>query len=213
MAIMNMNVLLNSIEEATEEELELLCGNTITNEIAIVNDLSNILNELNRDVDQILEIIDCDRINSIYVDAVHKGICHNLPIATSWVCAFLITIGFCGMMLVTLRSSWLEAEYTYSEEEEEDLNVGSFLKGGSRSHSKSIESRDYQDGMPRDVDVNSTAVSALTSMDAMDQRVPMELLKPMESSRSWEDEDIDEEKYNDLVPVNIDELSAALKSV
>jgi hypothetical protein len=52
------------------------------------------------------DALSCPRINTLYVDVVHNALCTDFATANTNGLLLLIIISFCGMVLITLRSSW-----------------------------------------------------------------------------------------------------------
>ena len=200
-AIANIKQLLMTVALVAKDELAQQCGSSVSDQIDVVQQLNNLLNELDGDVDEVLDIIDCDRINAIYVGAVHDGICSSLPYAAAWVVSFLLVIGVCGMMMVTLRASWLETEFVFFENDEE-VDVDSFMKGSVMTKNgetlTKISDADVYD-VPQSISATIETNDDVTS-EAQTERD----IKTIESSSSWQHVQPTASIRN-VVPVSINE--------
>lgn len=213
-AMVMINGLLDTVDEISEEQLAQACGSSVSTEIGYVRFLDAILNELSDDVDEILGIINCTRINSIYRDAIHTGICSNLPIATSWVFAFLLVIGVCGMMMVSLRASWLEAEYAYHDNDEE-VDVETFIKdaaldGSIQSPYRGPQSVNDSDQVSQSNWAGEPEVVHYSDKISHEDEQEQDL-KANESSNSWVHFDTSD-SYRDVEPVPPDSSPKTPKS-
>lgn len=98
------------IENVTISKLEQICG--------VVGDFDSMglyfdrlnenFEELKSTSAQVTDILRCETMNSIYTDAVHNNACTDLPIALMWTFMSLLIVSFFGMMMITLRSAWLD---------------------------------------------------------------------------------------------------------
>jgi hypothetical protein len=108
----SMNELENMIADATTTQLEQICG--------IVGDFDSVemyLDRLQENFDEIsssaaktADMLSCESINSIYTDAVHDSACTDFPHAILWAFVSLSIVSFFGMVMITLRSAWLEVK-------------------------------------------------------------------------------------------------------
>ena len=109
-----MNALMNMIESVTIPELERICG--------VVGDFDSIelyfdrLKEnfafMSDSASNITDSFSCESVNSLYVDTVHDNVCTDIPYGIFWAFASLLIVSYFGMIMVTLRSSWLEVKVT-----------------------------------------------------------------------------------------------------
>ena len=121
---------LSSVDETGLNKISEICMHDVTEGVKIVRDLKDIINKAEAQAVQSISIAECPRINSIYVEAIHNGVCTSLPWATLWIFFSLLVIGLNGMAMVTLRSSILEHSKVFS-----------FL----RQHSTFDDDDDYND--------------------------------------------------------------------
>jgi len=70
-----------------------------------------------------MQILECEKINSIYVKFVHDGICSTTMNALVWTFVSLILISFFAMILITLRASWSAVRY-YDGRLPLDIEIG-----------------------------------------------------------------------------------------
>ena len=52
-------------------------------------------------------IIECERVNSIYVDLIHVGACEDIPYALTWMFAMLLIFSSLGLLIITFRAAML----------------------------------------------------------------------------------------------------------
>jgi hypothetical protein len=64
-----------------------------------------------------LNLVDCEDINNMYVNAVHSATCNYAPAAMGWIYGTLLTISISGMIMITLRASYLTPEQEASDED------------------------------------------------------------------------------------------------
>jgi len=64
------------------------------------------LQNVNKAIQQAYNALNCPRINTLYVDAVHNALCTDFATANTNGLLLLIVLSFCGMILITLRASW-----------------------------------------------------------------------------------------------------------
>lgn len=102
---------LDSVDDVGTDVISVRCGHDVTEEVMIMRNLEDLLKKIDIQADRSMEVIDCPRIHAIYIEALHKGACTNLPLANFWIFISLLVIGMCGMIMITLRSAWLEMEF------------------------------------------------------------------------------------------------------
>ena len=85
-------------------------GDSGTEQVQLFFDNIQLLNiqfrNVNQAIKQAYDAVSCPRINTLYVDVVHNALCTDFATANTNGLLLLIIISFCGMILITLRSSW-----------------------------------------------------------------------------------------------------------
>mmetsp|Transcript_5251 Transcript_5251/g.7779 ORF Transcript_5251/g.7779 Transcript_5251/m.7779 type:complete len:631 (-) Transcript_5251:58-1950(-) len=117
----SMNTLQGMMESVTIQELERICG--------IIGDFDSIglyFDRLKDNFEKIIaaannteEVLSCENINTIYVDAVHGSFCSDVPNAILWSFISLLTVSTLSMVIITFRSAWLEVLLSRSKMSDE----------------------------------------------------------------------------------------------
>jgi len=108
----SMMALKSMIDNVTIAELENICG-----VIGAFDSFDLYLNRLNDNfvgmtdsLAKLTDILSCETVNSIYIDAVHDTACTDVPKAMLWTLTSLLIVSVLGMVMITLRSSWLQVK-------------------------------------------------------------------------------------------------------
>lgn len=184
---------IQSAENTTLTAIEGTCGSKVSLIVSILIELTSILGDIVQVLVQALDIVECERINYIYDEAVHEGICANLSTATARLFAFLIIIGISGLMIVTFRASWLEHDLAFHENEEE-VDVDSF-----------VENKTNRIGSLNKNKLPQTIVAHDESMGNLPAPVQEDIhsnIYPNESSSSWENVG-PTESYRAVTPLEV----------
>ena len=108
----SMESLQNMIENVTIPSLESICG--VIGDFDSIEGYLDSLNgnfvELYSSTDEIANLLGCESVNSIYVDAIHDNACTQMPHALLWTFVSLLIISFFGLLMITFRAAWLEVE-------------------------------------------------------------------------------------------------------
>ena len=67
-------------------------------------------------------IIECERVNSIYVDLIYVGACEDIPYALTWMFAMLLIFSSFGLLIITFRAAILPPKKASDYHEETKLN-------------------------------------------------------------------------------------------
>mmetsp|Transcript_13360 Transcript_13360/g.19105 ORF Transcript_13360/g.19105 Transcript_13360/m.19105 type:complete len:594 (+) Transcript_13360:176-1957(+) len=120
--VKDITVVLDSAEEFVNEfdsfdiyNLSESCG---SNELSTLTRLRSNLGQLmeylvaaSENSSNIHNILKCDRIVPIFIDAAHISMCSELPTSIVWLFSCLLIISVMGMLMITLRSAWLDVSY------------------------------------------------------------------------------------------------------
>lgn len=90
----------------TAIDIESICGR----EFIVIRGYLTLLNgdyeELAVNATKIMDGLSCDTVHPLYLDLTHDVVCTQIPEAgILWQ---LVTMSFFGMVMITLRTSWLE---------------------------------------------------------------------------------------------------------
>jgi len=80
--------------------------------------------------DAALDLTNCQRVNSIYIDMVHEGICQDTMSASTWAFSTFVAASFCGLFIMTFRAGaypvedlgFFEKKDTYDQNESFEEN-------------------------------------------------------------------------------------------
>ncbi len=109
-SMVSMQNMQDMMETVTIAKMEQICG-VVGNFDSIglyFGALSDNFAKLNSTASQFSDIMSCETINSIYTDAVHDQACTEIPRALLWTFVSLLIVSVFGMIMITLRSAWLE---------------------------------------------------------------------------------------------------------
>lgn len=105
-----MQTLQDMMQNVTIAELEQICG--VIGDFDSIDQYFNRLKEnfvkMSSSSSNITDILHCESINSIYINAVHENACTNVPHALLWSFISLLTVSFIGMVMIMLRPAWLK---------------------------------------------------------------------------------------------------------
>ena len=85
--------------------LSLLCGKDLSSTVASLNILVANVKELSILADRVETLLDCERMNVVYVQTFDEGACSLAMQAAVWMLGILVFITVSGMVVFTLRSS------------------------------------------------------------------------------------------------------------
>lgn len=90
-----------------------------------LDSLIDLTDQIDVTADAALDLTNCQRVNSIYVDLVHDGICQDTMNANIWAFSTFVATSFCGLFLMTFRAGvypveelgFFEKKDTYDQNE------------------------------------------------------------------------------------------------
>lgn len=89
------------------------CGSDgFTPFLVVARSMRENLQLLKSTVDEALNLVNCEDINRMYVNAVHDAGCTESPAAMYWIFVSLMVISVCGMTMISLRSAYLPSNYS-----------------------------------------------------------------------------------------------------
>ena len=112
-----------------------------------LDDLYELSMKLDVSSNRILDLTSCERINGIYVDMIHDGVCTELPRAFYLVFVTLSLLSMFGLGMLTTRAgafpakegNYLEMKPTASDDEFDDLNMRMSDEQNDKSQYRSNE--------------------------------------------------------------------------
>jgi len=93
---------------------------------------------------QAQRISDCNRVYDVYNDIFNSTVCSHHAEVFVWITISLTFMTFCGMIMITLRSAWMEVEFVDEFKdmliqqdviEDADNDDEEFMEIGSNRHS------------------------------------------------------------------------------
>mmetsp|Transcript_31447 Transcript_31447/g.66161 ORF Transcript_31447/g.66161 Transcript_31447/m.66161 type:complete len:564 (-) Transcript_31447:1055-2746(-) len=97
--------------QASEALLTEQCNREFGSVIQIVIEMNDNLKKLQRQVDNSLDLVQCENINQLYVNTVHEAGCTYSVDAMAWIFASALVISVCGLIMIMLRSAYYPVEY------------------------------------------------------------------------------------------------------
>lgn len=104
--------LLDSFEQVSIPRLNVLCGKDFAPVYETLQKMHQNLQVLDGSADLTLSLLSCKRINPIYVNTFHEAACTYSVTGVTWIFSSLLVISVAGMLMITFRASWLDAEYS-----------------------------------------------------------------------------------------------------
>jgi len=115
---------LSAVESAGRAEIVEMCGGgELEGFLANAQELARILTTVRKQIDSATLSLDCDRINPLYIDAVHESLCTDIAGASGWGFVIFFVLGLSTMSMISLRASWrhkIGEERIYDESEVAD---------------------------------------------------------------------------------------------
>jgi hypothetical protein len=112
---------LSAVDSSGRATVVGLCGSGLVDDfLAGARDVAKLLTTVRKALSSASESLQCDRINPIYVYAVHDSICTDVASASAWGFLLFFVIGVSTMCMVTLRASWrhtIGEDKIYDEDE------------------------------------------------------------------------------------------------
>lgn len=107
--VSNVTAILNN--ETDVLQLITLCDrNDYSDVISTLDNVTGVIDTLLETSDSALDLVKCEPVNKIYVSFVHDAICEKVPIGIMWMFSTFIILFMSGMVMVTLRSAWIDNE-------------------------------------------------------------------------------------------------------
>ena len=118
-----MDQLRNTVEQIGTDQLERLCGIDFVPVQNILTEVNDNLDVLADSAERTLALTSCPAVNSLYVDAVHRGVCTESATGVVWIFSCLLVIAVCGMVMLVLRSALYVAKFADSVESISDQRL------------------------------------------------------------------------------------------
>lgn len=90
--------------------------------LSLAQSMQSSLSVLKTTVDKTMNLVNCEDINNLYVSAMHDATCTHAPTAMGWIYGTLLTISISGMIMITLRSSYLTPQQDTRGLETKEIN-------------------------------------------------------------------------------------------
>jgi hypothetical protein len=116
------------IAKVNLETLSFQCGRDFEPLSSSLDTMLAILNALDKAAEDGLQLLSCERIIPIYVQAVYTGTCNQSVTGLTWMFSSLLVISTFGMIMIMLRASFhndvilADVDCTDEDSEERDMN-------------------------------------------------------------------------------------------
>lgn len=98
---------LTAVDSVGVSEITDLCGgDQLDGFLTNARDLARHLTTVRKAMEIADLALDCDRMNPLYIDAIHDSMCTDVASASSWAFVLFFAIGLSTMSMITLRASW-----------------------------------------------------------------------------------------------------------
>jgi hypothetical protein len=98
---------LTAVDSAGRSDITAMCGgDQLDGFLTNARDLARLLTTIQKTIGTTDIALDCDRINPLYVDAVHDSMCTDVASASAWGFVLFFAMGLSTMAMITLRASW-----------------------------------------------------------------------------------------------------------
>jgi len=115
-----------------------------------------------------IELLECSNVNPMYKELVHDVACHDVPEASIWAFGSLLIVSFFSMVMITIRSSWLDVikneevpssfEIAYPQdlegEKRRNSNLSSEVFNDSPKENNKSKNKYFREGDEDDEDIN-----------------------------------------------------------
>jgi hypothetical protein len=95
--------------------LELLCGREFDDVLVLLADMSNNLKLLQGQAKTSLDLVTCEKVNTLYVNTFHEAGCTYSVDALGWIFFTSLIISIFGLIIIMLRSAYYPVEYISHE--------------------------------------------------------------------------------------------------
>lgn len=122
----SVTALINAMERAGLNSLRQSCGPaTVTRLTLHLTDLQQWLTILVERSQSSLGFVNCRLLSALYVDTAYDATCRQSVRGLTWGFATSIMVGFAGLLMITLRASWLAEQdlfemYHHQQQDHED---------------------------------------------------------------------------------------------
>lgn len=98
---------LSAVDSAGRSDVIEMCGGTeLEGFLTSAKELARLLTSVRKQIDSATLSLDCERINPLYLDAVHDSMCTDVAGASAWGFVLFFVLGLSTMSMITLRASW-----------------------------------------------------------------------------------------------------------
>lgn len=107
---------LQDLIESDSNTIQVICGVTAQR----LSDLSGVITESVNAFDNFVgiteravDILQCERINNIFVDFYHNALCTNIPYSLMWIFSTMMAVYILGMLIILFRGALLPTVTTF----------------------------------------------------------------------------------------------------
>jgi hypothetical protein len=127
---------LQALIESDSTSIQVICGVTAERLSSLNGVMTDSVNAFSNFVDiteRAVDILQCDRINSIFVDFYHNALCTNIPYSLMWIFSTMMAVYILGMLIILFRGALLPTVETFDAtkgmaHDEEDSYYGNNSK-------------------------------------------------------------------------------------
>lgn len=114
---------LSIVDSVGRRELADACGGSLDDLLEGARLLAKSLTSIQKALDSTVSTLQCDRVNPIYVEAVHDQFCGDIANAASLSFVLLLVVAFATTVMLSIRAAWyhqVEEELVYNDDEVAD---------------------------------------------------------------------------------------------
>lgn len=107
---------LQALIESDSSSIQLICGVTaqrLSDLNGVMTDSVNAFSDFVGITEQAADILECERINNVFVDFYHEALCTNIPYSLMWIFSTMMAVYVLGMLIVVFRGALLPTEKMY----------------------------------------------------------------------------------------------------
>lgn len=118
-----MQELTTSLDKIDVDTLGAECGRDFGPLTSSLDTMMAILDRLDEAAITGLDLLSCERIVPIYADVVYQGTCTHSVEGFTWMFSSLLIVATMGMLMITLRSSYLNSVINVELDENGDIDA------------------------------------------------------------------------------------------
>lgn len=109
---------LQALIENDSSSIKTICGVTdqrLSELNGVMTDSVNAFTDFVGITERAVDILQCDRINDIFVDFYHNALCTNIPYSLMWIFSTMMAVYILGMLIVVFRGALLPTVKTFDD--------------------------------------------------------------------------------------------------